>query len=614
MRVVAGDVGAASYSCPVTPRPTSWLDDRPDDGDRPDDEVDDARDQERERSRRRRDRRILLWLTVAVLAIVGGIYVAGHLLASDRLPRATTVAGVDVGGLKPAAAQSELRRQLVDVTRRPVVVEASDREFTLAPEEVGLEIDVAASIEQVPVGQTWHPADIWESFVGGEDYDPVVVTIDDLLVESLEGVAERVDVAPVEGDVRFAADGARPVYPDTGRRLDLDAAAERITSTYPTAEVVQLPVRNARPELSARQVSEAMRDFANPAMSASVVYAFGSQEVTLRPARFAAALSMEVDDGELVAQVDGKRLLRRFGPATRSVERAPRDATVAIVDGRPQVVPSRRGATLDRDRIVEVFLDLVAGTGADRRVRIDPKPVAPEIRTAEARGWGIREEVSEFPTSYPHEDYRNTNIGRAAELMDGTVLAPGDTFSLNRTVGERTRENGFTEGFIISDGVFKSELGGGVSQVATTTYNAAFFAGLKDVEHKPHSFYIDRYPVGREATVAWPVVDLKFKNDTDHGVLIQTVHRPSVPGGTGSLTVRMWSTKVWDIESVTGDRYDFTSPETRTSSGEDCVPNDGYGGFSIDVTRVFREAGKDEVVRREKDTTVYTPSDSVICQ
>ena len=83
------------------------------------------------------------------------------------------------------------------------------------------------------------------------------------------------------------------------------------------------------------------------------------------------------------------------------------------------------------------------------------------------------------------------------------MLKPGDTFSLNDIVGERTAANGFTKGFIISDGVFTEDFGGGVSQVATTTFNAAFFAGLEDVEHKPHSFYIDRYPVGREATVAW---------------------------------------------------------------------------------------------------------------
>ena len=95
------------------------------------------------------------------------------------------------------------------------------------------------------------------------------------------------------------------------------------------------------------------------------------------------------------------------------------------------------------------------------------------------RKLGIPEEVSEFTTYYPHADYRNVNIGRAAELIDGTVLEPGETFSLNDTVGERTRANGFTEGFVISDGVFAEELGGGVCQVATTTFNAAFFAGLR---------------------------------------------------------------------------------------------------------------------------------------
>ena len=92
---------------------------------------------------------------------------------------------------------------------------------------------------------------------------------------------------------------------------------------------------------------------------------------------------------------------------------------------------------------------------------------------------------------------------------------------MNHTVGERTAANGFMKGFIIGDGVFKQDFGGGVSQVASTTFNAAFFAGLQDVEHKAHSFYISRYPVGREATVVWPNTDLKFKNTTPYGVLIR---------------------------------------------------------------------------------------------
>ena len=200
--------------------------------------------------------------------------------------------------------------------------------------------------------------------------------------------------------------------------------------------------------------------------------------------------------------------------------------------------------------------------------------------------------MSTFTTYYPYAEYRNVNIGRAAELVNGTVLKPGETFSLNDTVGERTRENGFTEGFIISNGIFKEDLGGGVSQMATTTFNAMFFAGLKDVEHKPHSFYIDRYPEGREATVAWGAVDLRFQNDTPYGVLISAHVTPSTPSSQGVVTVSMYSTKYWDITTSTSDRYNYTSEQTRTLRTEDCYPNDGYGGFDVDVTRYFKKPGE----------------------
>jgi hypothetical protein len=197
--------------------------------------------------------------------------------------------------------------------------------------------------------------------------------------------------------------------------------------------------------------------------------------------------------------------------------------------------------------------------------------------------------------------------------VNGTVLKPGETFSLNDTVGERTAENGFAKGYIISDGVYKEDFGGGVSQVATTLFNAAFFAGLEDVEHKPHSFYIDRYPIGREATVVWGALDLKFKNDTPHGVLIESWVNPSTPSSSGSMNVRFWSTKYWDITAGVSDRYNVTKEETRYLQGENCVPHEGYGGFDIDVFRYFRRAGSDELVRKETMHTTYTPSDTVVC-
>ncbi len=249
-----------------------------------------------------------------------------------------------------------------------------------------------------------------------------------------------------------------------------------------------------------------------------------------------------------------------------------------------------------------------------RELKVKATVADAAFTTKDARDLRIRRKVSTFTTYYPYAEYRNVNIGRAAELVNGTVLKPGETFSLNRTVGERTRENGFTEGFIISNGIFAEDLGGGVSQMATTTFNAMFFAGLKDIEHKPHSFYIDRYPVGREATVAWGSVDLRFKNDTPYGVLIQAQVTPATASTQGVVTVSMWSTKVWDITTDTSARYAYTSPKTRTLTTADCYPNTGYSGFQVDVTRFFRKVGQSALDHKEVMHTVYTPSDTVICK
>jgi vancomycin resistance protein YoaR len=141
-----------------------------------------------------------------------------------------------------------------------------------------------------------------------------------------------------------------------------------------------------------------------------------------------------------------------------------------------------------------------------------------------------------------------------------------------------------------------------------------FFAGLEDVEHKPHSFYISRYPEGREATVAWGAIDLRFRNDTPYGVLIDAQVTPSTPSSQGVVRVRMWSTKTWEIESATSERYNPTQPDTRRLDTPDCYPNTGYGGFDVDVTRTFRRPGSAAVEKQETFTTTYTPSDTVICE
>jgi vancomycin resistance protein YoaR len=182
---------------------------------------------------------------------------------------------------------------------------------------------------------------------------------------------------------------------------------------------------------------------------------------------------------------------------------------------------------------------------------------------------------------------------------------------MNDTVGERTAANGFTKGTIISGGVFREELGGGVSQVATTTYNAAFFAGMDDVEHHPHAFYLDRYPMGREATLYYGSLDLRFKNSTKYGVLINAWVNRSTPGRQGEMHVQMWSTKVWDIKAGLSEKRNLRKPGKQYDDTKRCVPQPAIQGFDVDVHRTFMRGGK--VVKRETDTAVYQAADHVIC-
>ena len=273
-----------------------------------------------------------------------------------------------------------------------------------------------------------------------------------------------------------------------------------------------------------------------------------------------------------------------------------------IVAGKPKVIPAVDGQVVARDKVVPAILSILPKPEGERKAAVGLSQSKAKLTTEAAQALGITEVMGQFTTKFPHADYRNVNIGTAARKINGTLLKPDETFSLNKIVGERTKENGFTEGNIINGGKFVLDLGGGVSQSATTTFNAAFFAGLKDVEHKAHSVYISRYPVGREATVAWPSVDLKFLNDSGHGILVQTLFTASTPGTQGSITVKIWGTKVWDITA--GAVREVQPPRARAGlQHRGRLPAAGADGRvrhqDLPVLREERPAGEDRVLHHQ---------------
>ena len=556
---------------------------------------------------------IVLMTILGLVLLFGGCYVAAYFLAGDKLPRGTTVAGVDLGGHSPGAAVSELQKGLERRTT-PISVTVGSTTTEVNPTDAGLAVDYQASIEDAGGGRSWAPARLWDYYTGGDDVDPVVTVDEGRMTSTLDKLAATSGTAPIDGAVRFVNGRVQTTPPADGEAIDLDAARVALTEAYLSdSPAVELDLDPTDADIDQGDVQAALNDFANPAVSGPVTLVFDKSPVKLQPADYSRVLRMKAEGGALVPDLDAKGLAKIVGNHV-SKRGAPIDATVKLVDGKPEVVPAKPGVRYDAEDISEAFLDVVVKEPGDRELKVKASAVNAEFTTADARGLGIKRRVSTFTTYFPYAEYRNTNIGRAAELIDGTVLKPGETFSLNEAVGERTRENGFTVGFIISNGIFKEDLGGGVSQMATTTFNAAFFAGLRDVEHKPHSFFIDRYPAGREATVAWGSVDLRFENDTPHGVLISAQVTPSTPSAQGVVTVSMYSTKYWDITTSESDRYNYRSPATRTLTTADCYPNTGYSGFDIDVTRFFRRAGQSALHHKEVMHTSYTASDTVICK
>ena len=198
------------------------------------------------------------------------------------------------------------------------------------------------------------------------------------------------------------------------------------------------------------------------------------------------------------------------------------------------MVPSRTGRQVD----AQALATRVAGAAGSGRVKVPFAVQEPSLTTAQARAMRIRERVSTFTTPYACCQPRVTNIQRAARILDGTIIPAGAQFSLNTALGERTRARGFVPAPQIADGALEDAVGGGVSQMGTTVYNAAFFAGLDIVTHTPHEFWITRYPPGREATISWGGPELIFKNDWDAGILMK------VTATDTSLTVSMYSSKL----------------------------------------------------------------------
>ena len=549
--------------------------------------------------------RILAGVVLALI-IVLALYVAVAMRSGSTAAAGTTVGGVVIGGLTVEEAEAAVTEALGPIQRKRLRVTALDQTFVVKPGEAGLALDAAASVAPA-YGRTWNPKDLVDRFLGGDSLPAVAAVDEAALAAQVQVISDALDVAPVE-PVLVVEDGGPVLTPGVpGRALDVEAtSAALVDAVLRPRAPVRAAVIKVEPSVSSEAAASAV-EMATEAVSSPITVRAESVSAVLPGDAVGEALSFTVEGDELVPQLDGAVLHRALRKQLKPIEISGRDATFKIRKGVPKVVKSKVGRGVSDDELATAVAAVLDKPAGQRSVTVTVGLREPDLTTEQARELGVTERLSTFTQYFPYAAYRVQNIGEAARRMNGTLLMPGDTFSLNDTIKERTEKNGYTVGFVVGEGgVFDEQLGGGVSTAATTAWTAAFYGGMERVQTVAHSIYISRYKPGLEATVAWGLFDMKFRNTTPNAVFITS----SITNG--SITVSLWGTKEYDkIEAEYGKRTNIRPFTTIYDKSKTCLGQGGVDGFTITVDRVFYKDG--EEVKREPITTTYKPAPEVIC-
>ena len=571
--------------------------------------------------KRTRHQRSILLAAIAVVAVLA-LAVLGDLgLSAGRVHAGVSVDGVSVGGMKPAAAKAKLARELPRKAAKGVTVVSEDSSWTVQPADVGLSFDYDEHVSRaMAYGRAENTLqNAWErlaAWVRPVSLEPSATADPAKLKALLDQVAAEVEVPPVDAMVTIKGAGGTVKPSVAGVGLVRDAFSRQLLAAFVgEKKTIALPLAAAPARVSDAEAQAAL-DVARQMMSAPVSITFDEKTWTVEPEKIGSLISFrtagEAETATLEPYIDPEGVSEELLPLIGSVGRPARDASFSVSNGTVSIVPSQDGVGPDVDGLSLELTQVTRDPARARTVALRTKRTEAKITTEKARTMGIKERLSRYTTTYAASNKpRVNNIHTLADSLDGTLVAPGATFSFNQTVGERTAAKGYQEAPAIVDGKLVPQLGGGICQVGTTIFNAVYESGLPVVQRKNHSFYISHYPKGRDATVSWGGPDFKFKNDTPNWVLV-------VAGYTNSsLTIALYgSDPGYEVMSETGEwtnekpfkteeQLDPTLPK-----GARIVEDPGVTGRTITVKRFVRKDG--ELLRTDTFTSVYRPKVEIV--
>lgn len=575
------------------------------------------RDQSTTRRHQRRHTRRNALMAVGVLVVLVLLtIVIDSALYYNKVHAGVKVSTVSLGGLTRDEATAALTRYVAEAQKNPVELTDGKRTWTIMPAEVGTEIDVAGAVSAAM--DVTRQGNFFSNLVKrfklyfSEEQIALQGSVDEALMDKvLEDIAQQIDVPPVNAGLAIEGTEINVIEGQSGLVVDREALRETLTAVLLTlhATEIEIPMLVKEPDIQAEDNQKALEQ-ARTMISAPVKLTSGDKTWSLTPADIAACMdftsNMVAGVSTLAPYLSAEKMQPFLDNIAPEVAVEPVNATFDSDGTKAWVVPGTPGKELDRGKTAEaVNAAALKPTGRTAEVVVTTKE--PDLTTEEAGAMGIRDRLGTYTTEYVGTKQRQVNVRITTKYASDVILAPGDVYNFDKQIGPRTAERGYQLApGIVGPGKMEDVFGGGICQVSTTLFNAAFFAGLEIVERHNHSIYIDHYPKGRDATVSAGGPNLRFRNDTSHHIWIR--------GSSDGITTTFSIYGTDDGRKVTYTTSDFynivprtevTIPNPSLGTGTTLVRTTGQSGKQIKVVRVVT-LPDGTVLHKGKDTFIST--------
>jgi vancomycin resistance protein YoaR len=442
---------------------------------------------------------------------------------------------------------------------------------------------------------------------GGLDLAPHVAVDVPTLHAYLTGIAAELEAPPRDAALSIAAGKVIPTPAQPGRQLLVDDTTTDMLRALQslTPQQVVLRTRTLPPALADEQIAGAVND-ARRMLAAPLTLRQGERSWVWEQDRIAELIAVRVVSGTMAIDVDPTRVERAVARLAQLVDSPSAEPRVAFRNGQPRIITEGQvGLRLKQEETVAALRDALLSR--DHELLLPVEELTPQITAQTLPTLGIVEPVAEGVSSFAGSaDYRITNIKAGAARMNGVLIPPGAEFSFNTQLGAVDESNGFVQGYAVIGNRTQLEWGGGVCQVSTTVFRAAFWGGLPITERHAHPFYISWYDAfsfpnaaapGMDATIYTGVQDFKFVNDTAHWMLMET----EADTERQVLMVRLYGTKPDRTVNIIGPEVTnrVPPPARAVYISDSSLPNGtvkqtdrARQGMDINVYRVITEGGQ----------------------